>query len=60
MGQGGRAGRSPQKGATAGAVIEFHCPHCHRLVRTPPGTAGKRGVCPGCRRIVDIPLIRSG
>jgi len=35
--------------------IEFACPHCHNLVRTPPGSAGKKGRCPSCKRVVKIP-----
>lgn len=35
--------------------IEFACSHCGQPVRTPPGTAGKKGRCPHCDRIVDIP-----
>ncbi len=35
--------------------IEFACSHCGQPVRTPPGTAGKKGRCPHCNRIVKIP-----
>jgi tRNA A-37 threonylcarbamoyl transferase component Bud32 len=35
--------------------IEFSCPHCHQIVRTPLGIAGKKGRCPWCRRVVKIP-----
>jgi len=35
--------------------IEFACPHCGNLVGTPAGAAGKKGRCPSCREIVDIP-----
>ncbi len=35
--------------------IEFACPHCGNLVRTPAGAAGKKGRCPSCSRIVEIP-----
>jgi len=35
--------------------IEFACPHCHNLVRTPSGSAGKKGRCPSCKRVVKIP-----
>jgi len=36
-------------------AIEFHCPQCQRLMRTPDATAGKKGKCPGCGAITDIP-----
>ena len=35
--------------------IDFSCPHCGNLVRTPLGAAGKKGRCPSCSRVVDIP-----
>jgi hypothetical protein len=35
--------------------IDFSCPHCGNLVRPPPGAAGKKGRCPTCKRVVDIP-----
>jgi DNA-directed RNA polymerase subunit RPC12/RpoP len=38
-----------------GMAIEFHCPQCQRLMRTPDATAGKKGKCPGCGAITDIP-----
>jgi serine/threonine protein kinase/DNA-directed RNA polymerase subunit RPC12/RpoP len=39
----------------ASRSIEFDCSHCGQPVRTPPGTAGKKGRCPHCERIIDIP-----
>jgi predicted RNA-binding Zn-ribbon protein involved in translation (DUF1610 family)/predicted Ser/Thr protein kinase len=39
--------------------IEFSCPYCHNLVRTPPGAAGKKGRCPSCSRVVNIPNVSS-
>ena len=35
--------------------IEFHCPGCGNLMRTPDKTAGKRGQCPDCKTRVQIP-----
>lgn len=35
--------------------IEFSCPECATLIRTPDATAGKKGKCPGCAAIVRIP-----
>ena len=42
--------------AAPAAVIDFQCPHCRNLVRTPASAAGKNGRCPSCRAIVNIPL----
>ena len=39
--------------------IEFSCPYCHRPVRTPRGAAGKKGKCPSCGAIVDIPIVKT-
>ena len=36
--------------------IEFHCPGCGNLMRTPDKTAGKRGQCPDCKTKVQIPV----
>ncbi|MFN0054373.1 MAG: hypothetical protein ACKV0T_19525 [Planctomycetales bacterium] len=36
-------------------TIEFHCPHCQKLLRTPDDKAGVRAACPGCGEIVTIP-----
>jgi len=60
--QGGRRGlvaQLMQKSTDSSANIEFTCPHCQRLVRTPPGMAGKKGKCPGCGRIVNVPMAKS-
>ena len=35
--------------------IEFSCRHCGKLVRTPAEAAGKRGKCPHCQGVVQIP-----
>jgi hypothetical protein len=35
--------------------IEFSCFHCGLLVRTPVSTAGKKGQCPTCGAVVQIP-----
>ncbi|WP_425617066.1 hypothetical protein NA78x_000735 [Anatilimnocola sp. NA78] len=37
-------------------TIEFPCPQCAQLVRTPDAAAGKRGKCPSCAAVVQIPL----
>ena len=35
--------------------IEFHCPSCNRLLKTPDATAGKKGKCPHCQSVMHIP-----
>lgn len=35
--------------------IEFRCPSCRTLIRTPHGTAGKQARCPSCSGVVLIP-----
>ena len=35
--------------------IEFHCPGCGKLMRTPDETAGRKGKCPHCGTKVQIP-----
>lgn len=35
--------------------IEFTCPSCSTSIRTPDGSAGKKGKCPKCAAIVQIP-----
>lgn len=35
--------------------IEFRCPSCSRILRTPDESAGKKAKCPECAAIVDIP-----
>ena len=36
-------------------AIEFPCPRCSQLLRTPDDTAGRQAKCPQCSSIVDIP-----
>lgn len=36
-------------------TIEFHCPHCDKLLKTPDNKAGVRANCPGCGQVVTIP-----
>ena len=35
--------------------IEFRCPNCQSLIRTPDGSAGKQARCPKCSETVVIP-----
>lgn len=37
-------------------AIEFYCPGCGKLMRTPDPTAGRKGRCPHCATKVQIPL----
>ena len=36
-------------------AIEFHCPSCQQLFRTPDQSAGKKGKCPHCGSVFAIP-----
>ena len=36
-------------------MIEFHCPHCDKLLRTPDNKAGVKANCPGCGELVVVP-----
>lgn len=35
--------------------IEFDCPHCDEMLRTPDDTAGRTATCPSCREPVVVP-----
>src|SRR5687767_13836726 len=35
--------------------IEFRCPECRKLLRTPDGTAGLEAQCPRCQAIAVVP-----
>lgn len=35
--------------------VEFRCPSCSKLLRTPDESAGKKAKCPQCGAIVDVP-----
>lgn len=39
--------------------IEFRCPQCHQMLRTPDESAGKRARCPQCSQIVPVPARES-
>lgn len=36
-------------------TIEFHCPHCQKLLKTADDKAGVRANCPGCGEPVTVP-----
>jgi hypothetical protein len=40
--------------------MEFYCVECGQLVRTPLSAAGKRGKCPNCKELIDIPRKPAG
>jgi phage FluMu protein Com len=46
---------NPRKAAAPPEAIEFFCTFCGGLVRTPAATAGKKGKCPHCQAVVQIP-----
>ncbi|MFM8252512.1 MAG: YIP1 family protein [Planctomycetota bacterium] len=52
---GGASGGAAASGAVRGP-IEFACSNCGNTVKTPGSAAGKKGKCPRCQAIVDIPL----
>lgn len=35
--------------------IEFRCQQCNKLLRTPDESAGKKGKCPHCGALMDVP-----
>jgi phage FluMu protein Com len=37
-------------------TIEFHCPHCDKLLKTPDDKAGVKANCPGCGETVQVPI----
>jgi hypothetical protein len=36
-------------------TIQFHCPTCKRKLRAPEASAGKKGKCPGCQKMFQVP-----
>jgi predicted Zn finger-like uncharacterized protein len=38
-------------------AIEFDCPHCTTTIRVPDGASGKKGKCPQCQRVLQVPTI---
>ena len=43
----------------AADAIEFACTSCQATVRVPRANAGKKGRCPSCREVVQIPALRT-
>ena len=40
-------------------AIEFECPNCRTLIRTPDEAAGKKARCPSCQLVSPVPLSSS-
>jgi hypothetical protein len=40
-------------------AIEFECPNCRTLIRTPDEAAGKKARCPRCQLVSPVPLSSS-
>ncbi|MGH7128004.1 MAG: hypothetical protein ACREJB_12885 [Planctomycetaceae bacterium] len=36
-------------------TIEFHCPHCNKLLKTADDKAGRKANCPGCSQSITVP-----
>ncbi|MEE3368160.1 MAG: hypothetical protein VX346_02325 [Planctomycetota bacterium] len=47
--------RQSQPAASANGKIEFDCQQCWKTVRVPATSAGKKGRCPHCQQVVQIP-----
>ena len=37
-------------------ALEFRCPGCQKLLRTPDESAGKKARCPDCGTVTDVPM----
>ncbi|QDU97889.1 hypothetical protein [Lignipirellula cremea] len=37
-------------------AIEYRCGNCNKILRTPDDNGGKKGRCPHCQAIMDIPV----
>jgi phage FluMu protein Com len=55
-----RSEATPAASPPTPAFIEFFCAECGQLVRTPAAAAGKKGKCPLCRQVVEIPRRAGG
>lgn len=38
-------------------MIQFHCPHCGRAIRTGPESVGRMGTCLNCQQTVQVPVV---
>ena len=41
--------------ASPNDFVEFHCPSCSHIVKTPSAAIGKKGKCPACGEVFTIP-----
>lgn len=41
-------------------TIEFHCPQCHKLLKTADDKAGVEAKCPGCGDVLVVPELSEG
>lgn len=48
-----QAARATTQGGNV--TIEFHCPHCDKLLKTPDQKAGVSAKCPGCGQRLTVP-----
>lgn len=49
------ASKQPKLTTAGGAKIEFLCSNCKEVVRVGQAAAGKKGQCPRCRAVIQIP-----
>ncbi|MEO8493921.1 MAG: hypothetical protein ABI614_02545, partial [Planctomycetota bacterium] len=48
--------QQPSLTKAGGEKIEFHCSSCQEVVRVGIAAAGKKGQCPRCKAVIQIPL----
>jgi DNA-directed RNA polymerase subunit M/transcription elongation factor TFIIS len=48
--------QKPTLTKAGGEKIEFHCSSCREVVRVGAAAAGKKGQCPRCKAVIQIPL----
>jgi hypothetical protein len=39
------------------AMIKFECPHCQKKLSVKDELAGKKGACPGCKKVLLVPAL---
>jgi len=39
------------------SVIRFHCKKCGQKISVPENSAGKKGKCPKCKKMVVVPTL---
>jgi len=53
-----RAARPPRRRRRRKA-LRMECPHCEKVSRIPRQCAGQRGLCPACRKAVEVPALQA-